>query len=443
MNKLVIIGGGPAGYETAIKAKQAGLDVTLIEKNELGGVCLWEGCIPTKSLIHAAHLYQSMQKADQFGISATELTFDYTAMQVRKNGVIFRLHEGILFRLNKSGVRVIKGDAILLDPHTILVNQEKIEADIIFLATGSHCRSLSLPHPESERILYAKEALLLDVIPPSITIIGSGVIGSEFAALYRSLGSQVTMLELQSQLLPMVDEDISKRLAVAFKRSKIEVKTGVQVTHLSLDEQDKVVVHYLEKNKAFSLHSDYVLVATGRVPNLDQPSLNRVGIAYTPKGIQVNQHYQTNLSHIYALGDVNGTSLLAHSAIFQGEVALNHVLHRSHTINPAYTPNVLFTQPEIAYVGAKESELEAGTCRVYKSLYTANCMATIQEETYGFAKLLVRNDGKILGAHIIGSQASLLIAEMVVAIQKGCHYEEFQAIIHVHPTLSELWQDCK
>lgn len=440
MSKLLIIGGGPAGYETALLAKSLGVDVTLIEKQALGGVCLWEGCIPTKTLLHSASLYQKMQESDPFGIHTSDVKIDFQAVHVRKNGVIFRLHEGIKFRFEQAKIPILYGEATLIDAHHVLVNGQRYFADAIFLATGSHCRSLAIPGSDHPRVLNARSLLELQIIPDSLTIIGSGVIGVEFASLFSALGTKVTLLEAQPQILPFVDQEISKRLQVAFKRQKVEVATSVCVTQIEEDTQT-LQVHYQEKNQTKIVTSDYVLVAIGRKPNVDTQSLDSLGIQTNAKGIVVNEHFQTSLPHIYAIGDVNGQSLLAHSAVFQGKVALHHWLQKPHSYHFQAIPNIIFSLPEIGYVGQKESDLIKGEYRVYKSLYSANCMASIQDETYGFAKIITDLNDIIIGAHIIGKDASLLLSEMVIAVQTKMTLPQFQTIIHAHPTLSELWQD--
>ncbi len=442
MNKLVIIGGGPSGYETALQAKEAGFDVVVIEKNELGGVCLWEGCIPTKTLLQSAKQYKASLEAGKFGVIHNEPTLDYQAVLLRKSGVIFRLHEGIKYRMDQANIRVIKGEAHIVAPHRVFVNDEIIECDIIILATGSHCRSLpniSLFHP---RILHAKDALNLTALPKSMLIVGSGVIGSEFASLYAELGVSVTMLEMQDSILPIVDSEVAKRLSVAFKRKGINVKTGVTIRKVEASDES-IKVYFCEKNKEQSLQADYLLVAIGREPNLDKCELDRLGIAYTTRGIIVDEHYQTSIPSIYAIGDINGQSLLAHSAVFQGKVLLHHLNQSKNIIRLDLTPSVIFTLPEIAYVGKKENEFLPGEYKVYKSLYTANCMANIYDETYGFVKIITDINDVIKGAHIIGHDASLLIGEMVVAMNNTMTLAQFKAVIHAHPTLNEILQDVK
>lgn len=443
MNKLIIIGGGPAGYETALAAKQAGLDVTLIEKETLGGVCLWEGCIPTKTLLHSAHLYQQMQKGDDFGVNASDVTLDFQKVQLRKNGLIFRLHEGIKLRLEQAQIPVIKGEAHVVDAHTVHVDQQFLSADTIMLATGSSGRNLRIPGSKLTRVLSAKQLLEVDEIPKRLIIIGSGVIGCEFASLFAAFGSEVTLLEAQPQILSLADSEITRRLQTAFKRQKIDVKTTVRVVKIEENENKSLQVHYLEKEQEKIVVGDYVLMAVGRQPNLDVVPLDQLKIAYNPSGIQVNAHFQTNIPSLYAIGDINGQSLLAHSAVFQGKAALHHLLKKPHQIGFDTTPNVIFTFPEIAFVGKKEEELIKGEYNVYKSLYTANAMAAVQEETYGFAKIITNLQGVMIGAHIIGKDASILIAEMVVALNNKMSLSAFRQVIHAHPTLAELWQDIK
>lgn len=440
MTNLVIIGGGPAGYESAIKAKKAGFNVTLIEKNELGGVCLWEGCIPTKTLLHSALFYESLKNGSSLGVELENYNLNINTIKKRKDSVITSLNQGIHFQMQQNDIHVIKGYGKIISPNQVEVNGNIINADYIFIATGSTNKLLPFLKKDIENVFYSTDLLNLNSVPSSLGIIGSGVIGSEFASLFSALGSEVTIFEALDKFLPILDSDISKRMSAALKRQKISIHTNVLVKDMT-NIGNQVLVTYLEKEKEKEKVFDQVLIAIGRVPNINEKELQDIGIVFNNKGIEVNNDFQTNIKNIYAIGDVNGLSLLAHSAIFQGEVALNHILNKSHSISFDATPNVIFTSPEVAYVGEKEDDLIKGEYLVYKSFYSANGMAFLQEKVFGFAKVITNLNNEIIGAAILGEGASLLIAEMVVAINNKMSLTSFKEVIHAHPTLSEIWQN--
>ena len=397
--RIVIIGAGPGGYETAIEAVRRGHEVTLVSAGPLGGTCLNEGCIPTKTFISCDNLEEA---------------------QVRKAEVLETLRKGIASLL--KGVRVIEGIASFVDARTVAVGEESIEADRIIIATGSV--SSSLPIPGADKCLTSKEILELDKVPQNLCVIGGGVIGLEFASIFHKFGSEVTVLEYAPQLLPHFDTDIAKRLKSFLSRKGMTIKTGFQVNEVPVGEYDAV------------------LMAVGRRANVDTLNLSQVGIEYSRKGIVTDDNFLTSVPGIYAVGDVNGKCMLAHAAKYQGLHALNHIDGIKDEIRFDLVPAAVFTSPELASVGFTEDKCkeEGIEYKVLKAMYGGCGKAVAMGESEGVCKLLVSSeDESIIGCHIIGAHASDLIHEAAVLIQFGIKLNLVRSVIHAHPTLSELF----
>ena len=425
--RLLIIGGGPGGYETAVEAAKRGLEVTLISEGPLGGTCLNEGCIPTKTFCHYAELIEQNLKA------GLDCKLSFAAAAERKQSVVEQLRSGIDMLL--KNVQVVQGRAEFKDSRTILCNGQEYTADKIIIATGSV--SASLPIPGSDSCLTSKEILDLTEVPESLCVIGGGVIGLEFASIFRSFGSEVTVLEFCPNILPRFDVDLAKRLKQLLTKRGINIEVLAQVTAI-----DGNTVTYIKKDKEFTVRADKILMAVGRRPNVEGLNLEAAGIDYTRKGITVNDRLETSVPGIYAVGDVTGGIMLAHAATFQGRRALNAICGETDSIRFDLIPAAVFTMPEVATVGlteeqCKEQQLEV---RCLKSFYRANGKAVSMDETDGYCKLIVANDGKVLGAHILGAHASDLIHEITTAMNLGATLEQLQSVIHAHPTLSEVLQ---
>lgn len=425
--RLLIIGAGPGGYETAVEAAKLGLEVTLITEGPLGGTCLNEGCIPTKTFCHYAELIEQNNKA---GLDCKP---SFAATAQRKQAVIEQLRGGIDMLL--KNVQVVHGKAQFKDSKTVVCDGQEYTADKIIIATGSV--SASLPIPGADSCLTSKEILDFTEVPESLCVIGGGVIGLEFASIFRSFGSEVTVLEYCPNILPRFDVDLAKRLKQSLSKRDINIEVQAQVTGI-----DGNTVTYLKKDKEFTVQADKILMAVGRRPNTEGLNLEAAGIDYTRKGITVNDRFETSVPGIYAVGDVTGGIMLAHAATYQGLHALNVICGQQDSIRFDLIPAAVFTMPEVATVGlteeqCKEQELQV---RCLKSFYRANGKAVSMDETDGYCKLIVSESGAILGAHLMGAHASDLIHEIAAVMNLNGTLEQLQSVIHAHPTLSEVLQ---
>lgn len=425
--RLLIIGGGPGGYETAVEAAKRGMEVTLISEGPLGGTCLNEGCIPTKTFCHYAELIEQNLKA---GLDCKP---SFAAAAQRKQAVVEQLRSGIDILL--KNVQVVQGRAEFKDSKTVICNGQEYTADKIIIATGSV--SASLPIPGVESCLTSKEILDLTEVPESLCVIGGGVIGLEFASIFRSFGSEVTVLEYCPNILPRFDVDLAKRLKQSLSKRGISIEVQAQVTRI-----DGNTVTCAKKDKEFTVQADKILMAVGRRPNVDGLNLEAAGVDYTRKGITVNDRFETSVPGVYAIGDVTGGIMLAHAATYQGLHALNGICGQQDSIRFNLIPAAVFTMPEVATVGLTEEQCKEQSLEVrpLKSFYRANGKAVSMDETDGYCKVIVDNDGKVLGAHIMGAHASDLIHEIAAAMNLGATLEQLQSVIHAHPTLSEVLQ---
>lgn len=425
--RLLIIGAGPGGYETAVEAAKRGMEVTLISEGPLGGTCLNEGCIPTKTFCHYAELIEQNLKA---GLDCKP---SFAAAAERKQAVIEQLRGGINMLL--KGVQVVQGRAQFKDAGTVVCNGTEYTADKIIIATGSV--SASLPIPGADSCITSKEILDLKEVPASLCVIGGGVIGLEFASIFRSFGSEVTVLEYCPNILPRFDVDLAKRLKQSLSKRGINIEVQAQVTGINGN-----IVTYIKKEKEFTVQSDKILMAVGRRPNTEGLNLEAAGIDYTRKDITVNDRFETNVPGIYAVGDVTGGIMLAHAATYQGLHALNCMCGQQDSIRFDLIPAAVFTMPEVATIGLTEEQCEEQNLEVrcLKSFYRANGKAVSMDETDGYCKIIVASDGKILGAHLMGAHASDIIHEIAAVMNLGSNLDMLQSVIHAHPTLSEVLQ---
>ena len=425
--RLLIIGSGPGGYETAVEAVKRGMEVTLITEGPLGGTCLNEGCIPTKTFCHYAELIEQNLKAGM------DCKPQFSVVADRKQTVIEQLRGGIEMLL--KNVQVVYGKARFKDSRTVVCGDVEYSADKIIIATGSQSASLAVPGAES--CLTSRDVLELKEVPGSLCVIGGGVIGLEFASIFRSFGSEVTVLEFCPNILPRFDTDLAKRLKQTLSRRGINIELQAQVTRI-----ENGIVTYVKKELEFTVQADKVLMAVGRRPNTDGLNLEAAGIEYTRKGITVNDNYETSVPGIYAVGDVTGGIMLAHAATYQGVRALNAICGQTDSIRFDLIPAAVFTIPEVATVGLTEEQCKEQSLdvRCLKSFYRANGKAVSMDETDGYCKLIMGNDGKILGSHILGAHASDLIHEIAAVMNLDGTLNQLQSIIHAHPTLSEVLQ---
>lgn len=446
---LLIIGSGPGGYRTASYAAKNGLHVTIIEKDQLGGTCLNAGCIPTKCLAHDAEVrIAALSSFD------TLPSLDFVKVMERKNGVLNQLREGINILLNQSNINLIKGEAHFVSDHIVEVGDRKIEAKNIIIATGSQAklppfinREDYLNSPTLKRsVVTSTELLSIDELPKRLVIIGAGVIGMEFASAFAAFGCQVVVVEYMKECLPMIDSDIAKRLRKMLEKRGVTfyMQSAVEkvIPPTEEDNVDTVVV-FNKKDKEIKLEADLVLIATGRQPNVMDIGLDSTNIEYSLKGIPVDKNMETNINGVYAIGDVNARQMLAHAATFQGFRAVNHILSKQDNIRLEIMPSAIFTYPEAACVGKTEEQCkEAGIkYTIRKGFYRSNGKALSMNETEGMIKILIGEDGLILGGHAYGSHSADLIQELSALMNRDTTLNEICDIIHIHPTLSEILQD--
>ena len=441
--KIIIIGAGPGGYETALLAAKRGVEVVLIEAGHVGGTCLNEGCIPTKTFCKNAEVLDTLREASVFGVTDLSYAFDFSAVRQRKDAVVGQLRGGVESLLSHKLITLVRGKASFKDTHTVVVEEAEYSADYIIIATGSVSATLPIPGNDLPGVLTSKEILDVEEIPQRLCVIGGGVIGLEFASIFKSFGSEVTVLEYCKDILPRFDTDLAKRLKQSLGKRGIDIQTQAQV--LSIEATDNALnVKFSKKGKEEAVEADKVLMAVGRRANVASLNLSDIGVEYTPKGIAVNEYMQTNLPHVYAIGDVNGKMMLAHAATFQGIVALDHIMGVSNEIDLSVMPAAVFTSPEAATVGLTEDECkEKGIAvKCLKSFFRANGKAVTMGETDGFCKLIVEAEApsRILGCHLFGPHSSDIIQEVAALINRKSTLEDFKSIIHTHPTLVEVLQ---
>jgi dihydrolipoamide dehydrogenase len=440
--KLLIIGAGPGGYETALAAAKRGVEVVLVEAGPVGGTCLNEGCIPTKSFCKNAQLLEQLREAEAFGVSDLAYNFDFKAVTARKNAVVEQLRGGVESLLSHKLITLVRGKASFKDPHTVVVGDEEYSADYIIIATGSVSAFLPVPGADLEGILTSKEILDIEELPKKLCVIGGGVIGLEFASIFNSLSCEVTVLEYCKEILPRFDTDLAKRLKQCLGKKGIDINTQSQVLSIS-KEGDQYKVTFLRKGKEESVVADKVLMAVGRKANVDSLNLAEAGVEFGPRGVVVNEVMQTSQPHIYAVGDINGKMMLAHAAIFQGLVALDHMMGVDNDIDLSVMPAAVFTSPEAASVGKTEDECKEAGIKVkcLKSFFRANGKAVTMGETEGFCKVIVEEEtGLLLGCHLFGPHSSDIVQEVCALISRKSTLKQLQDIIHTHPTLTEVIQ---
>lgn len=448
--KIIIIGAGPGGYETALLAAKRGVEVILIEAGPVGGTCLNEGCIPTKAFCKNAEVLDGLREAAEFGVTDLSYGFDFRTVVERKNAVVDQLRGGVEGLLGHKNITLVRGKASFKDPYTVYVDGQEYIADYIIIATGSVSASLPIPGADLPGVMTSKEILDIEEVPKRLCVIGGGVIGLEFASIFRSFGSEVSVLEYCKDILPRFDTDLAKRLKQSLGKRGIDINTQAQVTGIS-ENAGEYTVSFTRKGKEESVVADKVLMAVGRRANLDSLNLSDVGIECSRRGVAVNEVMQTNVPHIYAIGDINGSMMLAHAATFQGIVALDHIMGIDNEIDLSVMPAAVFTSPEAASVGLTEDECKdkAIPVKCLKSFFRANGKAVTMGETDGFCKIVVAAEpkegdlspyepGRILGCHMYGPHSSDIIQEACALISRKATLEQFRDIIHTHPTLTEV-----
>lgn len=438
---LIIIGAGPGGYETALEAAVKGMSVTLVNGGRLGGTCLNEGCIPTKCMVKDAKVVTTMREAADFACDNVKFDVDFNKVTARKAAVVDQLRSGVETLLTKAKVNVVNGMASFKNNTTVTVGDEEFDADNIIVATGSHSRSLPIPGADKEWVLDSTKALALEFVPAELIVIGGGVIGMEFASIFSSFGSKVTVIEYMKQILPPFDSDIAKRLKQTLSKRGIEIITGAAVTKIEETYDYRVAVTYEAKGKEQTVTATNVLMSVGRGPNVDGLNLDAAGVEWSPRGIVVDENYRTNVPNIYAVGDVNARMMLAHVASAQGKRALNHILGKADDIDFDVVPSAVFTDPECGMAGMTEEQCKAKGIEVEigKSFYRSNGKALAMGETDGICKLIFdKADGRLIGAHIMGAEAALLAQQCADLIALRRTRDDIKQLIFGHPTLSEI-----
>jgi len=443
---IIIIGSGPGGYVAAIRAAQLGMKVAVIEKAELGGICLNWGCIPTKSLLKSAQVYEYLKHASDYGISIEgKIAADFGKMIARSRAVADEMNKGIQFLFKKNNIETIQGFGSLENNNTVVVASSdgkttRLKARHIILATGARSRELPNLKQDGKKVIGYREAMTLSKIPESMIVVGSGAIGSEFAYFYNTIGTKVTLVEYMPNIVPLEDEEVSKTLERSFKKAGMEVMTSASVEKVdSSGEKCKVTIKTTKKEEV--READIVLSAVGITPNLENIGIEKLGIAVENGKVKTDSFYRTNVPGIYAIGDIIAGPALAHVASAEGIICVEKIAGKeTEPLNYKNIPACTYTLPEIASAGLTEKTArEAGyEIKVGKFPYTASGKAKAAGHKDGFIKLIFdAKYGELLGAHMIGSNVTEMIAEVVVARNLETTGYELIKSVHPHPTMSE------
>jgi len=441
---IAILGGGPGGYVAAIRAAQLGKKVAIIDKNKLGGVCLNWGCIPTKALLKNAEVLHTVKNAKRFGIRVSEYEIDFTATIKRSRQTADRLSKGVEYLMKQNGITYLAGRGKLKSANEIVVtgknDSQFVMADTILIATGACNRTFPGLETDGDRVISSKEAMVLEAPPKKMVIIGAGAIGVEFAYFYNMFGTQVHIVEMLPRILPVEDQEVSKELDKNFKKSGLKIHTSTRVDRIE-KTGDGVQVTIEKDGIEAILEADYALVAVGVTGNIEGIGLDKVGVNTDRGAIVVDGFGRTNITNIYAIGDVTGPPWLAHVASAQGRIAVEKAAGKSPApLDLSNIPGCTYCQPQVASVGMTEqAAVEQGIeIKIGRFLFRNIGKSLAIGENVGFVKIIFeRSTGKLLGCHIIGVEATELIAELVVARALGATWLDLATTIHAHPTLSE------
>ncbi len=439
---VAIIGSGSAGYVSAIRAADLGKKVTIIEHRDIGGTCLNRGCIPTKALLKTAEVYQTIKESKTFGITADNVSFDPDAIQKRKQYVVKRLVSGVEFLLKSRKVVIKSGKGELLDEHTIQIstgdNSERIKAKDIVIATGSEPALIPAFKIDRKNVLTSDEALNLTTLPKDILIVGAGAIGIEFAIFLSTFGVKVTIVEMMPQVVPpLKDKKLANIIQRLLEKRSVKVITGTKIENIEIVKDGEVVSTLSNGDE---IHTEKVLVSIGRKLNSDGIGIEKLGIEKEKNRIKTDEHLRTNVSNIYAIGDVTGGLLLAHKAMKEGETAAEIIAGMDKKMDYRVVPWAIFSSPEIASVGLTEEEAKNKGIDVITGEFpfTANGKAVSMNATDGEVKIVANKEtNEVIGAQIVGPEASVMIAELALAVEKKLSLRDIADTIHTHPTLSE------
>lgn len=446
-SEITVIGGGPGGYVAAIKAAKMGANVVLVEKESLGGTCLNRGCIPTKALVRSAELFDSFKEAEEYGLSAVEYKVDMEKVIKRKDSIVERLVGGVQYLVEKNGIKLINGTARFEDKNTVIVEgQDKItqiSSKSIIIATGSDCAYLPIPGAHSKVVSTSTEMLDVKNLPKKIAILGAGVVAIEFAFIYASFGSEVSVILRRQHILRMLDQDVIDEITAAAEKKGIKLYTCSKMEEIFDTEDGKGIVKFSKDGESRYLPVDKVMMAVGRIPYLEGLQIDKAGVELNEsgQGIKVNTKMQTNVNNIYAIGDVTDINLLAHVASHQGIVAVENIMGHETEMDYSAVPCTIFTHPEIATVGLTEQEARSKgmDVEIGKFPYAANGKSLAMGDDRGFIKVLKdKGSNKIVGASIIGINAADLIASLTIAIRNGLTSKQLAETIFAHPTTAEV-----
>ena len=444
--QVAIIGGGPAGYTAAEAAGKAGLSVVLFEKQNVGGVCLNEGCIPTKTLLYSAKTYGGARHAQKYAIGAAELSFDLPKIIARKQKVVRKLVLGVKGKLTSHGVTLVTGEASVVDKHHVQCGEEVYECDYLLLCTGSD--TFIPPIPGVEKVPYwtHRDALNNKELPASLAIIGGGVIGMEFASFFNSLGVEVTVIEMMDEILGGMDKELSGLLRAEYAKRGIRFMLSTKVVSLDNTEDGQVQVHYeLSDGTGGAVAAEKLLMSVGRRPVMQGFGLENLHLDKNERGnVVVNAQMQTSEPTVYACGDLTGFSLLAHTAVREAEVAVHHITGQADAMSYRAIPGVVYTNPEIAGVGETEESLQKKgiAYRVSKlPMAFSGRFVAENEGVNGVCKLLLGEDDTVLGAHVLGNPASEIIVAAGMAIELKLKAADWKKIVFPHPTVGEIFKE--
>ncbi len=439
---VIVIGGGPGGYVAAIKAAQFGKKTALVEKENLGGTCLNVGCIPTKALLRSAESFKEVKESQEFGVEGVDtsnISLNLEKVQARKKDVVGKLVGGVSGLLRGNGVEVISAEGKLTDNNTVNLGDKTITGENIIIATGSDVKELPIKVSPKMKVSTSKEMLDINEKSDAVAVIGGGVIGIEFAYFLATIGTKVTVVEFLDRILPMVDEEIVKLVTADLEKMGVVIHTSSKVTEIS----DKEVI-FEKDGKVEKVAVDEVLMAVGRVPKLDGIDCESLGIKTERGAIVTNEKLQTSAPNVYAIGDVNGKVMLAHTASMEGIVAVENICGHKATMEYDKIPSAIYIQPEVASVGLTEEQAKAkyGDINVGKFPLMANGKAKVAGEERGLIKIIAESKyGEIVGVHMYCIHATDMIAESVLAMNLEATPEEVGNTIHPHPTVSEIMHE--